>query len=97
MIRRPPRATRTDTLFPYTTLFRSAVVHRSPQIFEQRAAETRDHAAVLRQFGAGLGASETARKRYHAQHLGMVDQRREQVRLHRKRQLQHPRDRKSTR
>src|SRR3546814_19906469 len=23
MIRRPPRATRTDTLFPYTTLFRS--------------------------------------------------------------------------
>src|SRR3546814_4787522 len=24
MIRRPPRATRTDTLFPYTTLFRSA-------------------------------------------------------------------------
>src|SRR3546814_4193384 len=26
MIRRPPRATRTDTLFPYTTLFRSIVV-----------------------------------------------------------------------
>src|SRR3546814_17349798 len=25
MIRRPPRATRTDTLFPYTTLFRSQV------------------------------------------------------------------------
>src|SRR3546814_4536372 len=24
MIRRPPRSTRTDTLFPYTTLFRSA-------------------------------------------------------------------------
>src|SRR3546814_10772643 len=30
MIRRPPRSTRTDTLFPYTTLFRSqlAVPHR---------------------------------------------------------------------
>src|SRR3546814_11125264 len=27
MIRRPPRSTRTDTLFPYTTLFRS--VHRT--------------------------------------------------------------------
>src|SRR3546814_3070861 len=27
MIRRPPRSTRTDTLFPYTTLFRS---HRPP-------------------------------------------------------------------
>src|SRR3546814_20331309 len=26
MIRRPPRSTRTDTLFPYTTLFRSFVV-----------------------------------------------------------------------
>src|SRR3546814_11247773 len=28
MIRRPPRSTRTDTLFPYTTLFRSARVLR---------------------------------------------------------------------
>src|SRR3546814_11298540 len=26
MIRRPPRSTRTDTLFPYTTLFRSLLV-----------------------------------------------------------------------
>src|SRR3546814_5809337 len=26
MIRRPPRSTRTDTLFPYTTLFRSTAV-----------------------------------------------------------------------
>src|SRR3546814_11694176 len=26
MIRRPPRSTRTDTLFPYTTLFRSTFV-----------------------------------------------------------------------
>src|SRR3546814_19752674 len=26
MIRRPPRSTRTDTLFPYTTLFRSPAV-----------------------------------------------------------------------
>src|SRR3546814_1616378 len=34
MIRRPPRSTRTDTLFPYTTLFRSELVqhgvHGSP-------------------------------------------------------------------
>src|SRR3546814_9436846 len=27
MIRRPPKSTRTDTLFPYTTLFRSSVAH----------------------------------------------------------------------
>src|SRR3546814_2067655 len=30
MIRRPPRSTRTDTLFPYTTLFRSSVKPRWP-------------------------------------------------------------------
>src|SRR3546814_18437345 len=36
MIRRPPRSTRTDTLFPYTTLFRSRIVeHR--QILVHRA------------------------------------------------------------
>src|SRR3546814_16459700 len=29
MIRRPPRSTRTDTLFPYTTLFRSASARRA--------------------------------------------------------------------
>src|SRR3546814_6795531 len=30
MIRRPPRSTRTDTLFPYTTLFRSARSRPAP-------------------------------------------------------------------
>src|SRR3546814_9425917 len=30
MKRRPPRSTRTDTLFPYTTLFRSWLVMKSP-------------------------------------------------------------------
>src|SRR3546814_18952838 len=29
MIRRPPRSTRTDTLFPYTTLFRSILISQS--------------------------------------------------------------------
>src|SRR3546814_4672458 len=28
MIRRPPRSTRTDTLFPYTTLFRSRIMRK---------------------------------------------------------------------
>src|SRR3546814_1365404 len=32
MIRRPPRSTRTDTLFPYTTLFRSEALHALAQI-----------------------------------------------------------------
>src|SRR3546814_11364516 len=31
MIRRPPRSTRTDTLFPYTTLFRSAIARGEHQ------------------------------------------------------------------
>src|SRR3546814_11067612 len=30
MIRRPPRSTRTDTLFPYTTLFRSSSLNSEP-------------------------------------------------------------------
>src|SRR3546814_1499656 len=37
MIRRPPRSTRTDTLFPYTTLFRSALLF-SP---ERKGTRTR--------------------------------------------------------
>src|SRR3546814_7339391 len=38
MIRRPPISTRTDTLFPYTTLFRSAnyVVLRAEKVRERR-------------------------------------------------------------
>src|SRR3546814_13275333 len=31
MMRRPPRSTRTDTLFPYTTLFRSGLSARPPR------------------------------------------------------------------
>src|SRR3546814_3232704 len=40
MIRRPPRSTRTDTLFPYTTLFRSQAFshHGAAGIFDQGAA-----------------------------------------------------------
>src|SRR3546814_19488902 len=37
MIRRPPRSTRTDTLFPYTTLFRSAEdgIHEVPIVADR--------------------------------------------------------------
>src|SRR3546814_1669756 len=35
MIRRPPRSTRTDTLFPYTTLFRSLLQQVTPEIIER--------------------------------------------------------------
>src|SRR3546814_2353205 len=37
MIRRPPRSTRTDTFFPYTTLFRS-LLERDGERFRCRAA-----------------------------------------------------------
>src|SRR3546814_2271319 len=38
MIRRPPRSTRTDTLFPYTTLFRSPLGSLAPQRPEHRSS-----------------------------------------------------------
>src|SRR3546814_17538770 len=41
MIRRPPRSTRTDTLFPYTTLFRSAIPRRRDQYRSSRALSRR--------------------------------------------------------
>src|SRR3546814_17188170 len=44
MIRRPPRSTRTDTLFPYTTLFRSLAA----QAFRLRPARHRPPPAAAR-------------------------------------------------
>src|SRR3546814_3662791 len=41
MIRRPPRSTRTDTLFPYTTLFRSADACRLPREAHRDADDAR--------------------------------------------------------
>src|SRR3546814_20428846 len=41
MIRRPPRSTRTDTLFPYTTLFRSARWRRRPSSAPRPEREAR--------------------------------------------------------
>src|SRR3546814_5415492 len=49
MIRRPPRSTRTDTLFPYTTLFRS-VRHRAAAAVVPAGARL---AAECRQYSAG--------------------------------------------
>src|SRR3546814_1849952 len=40
MIRRPPRSTRTDTLFPYPTLFRSRYIRRLWQYAETAASLT---------------------------------------------------------
>src|SRR3546814_13421497 len=42
MIRRPPRSTRTDTLFPYTTLFRSTNLGPAVQIFDGFVEKNRE-------------------------------------------------------
>src|SRR3546814_2318537 len=52
MIRRPPRSTRTDTLFPYTTLFRSLQSRLEPRAHRKRGAEF-----GLR-FGKAIAAAE---------------------------------------
>src|SRR3546814_5865136 len=41
MVRRPPRSTRTDTLFPYTTLFRSRVQSPALRLICERELEIR--------------------------------------------------------
>src|SRR3546814_8589203 len=61
MIRRPPRSTRTDTLFPYTTLFRSLVAVRIARARDiaplfQPVRGDRIHAAAARARDERLGA-----------------------------------------
>src|SRR3546814_3529013 len=46
MIRRPPRSTRTDTLFPYTTLFRSCAWARGIDVLSWRSGMSFDPATV---------------------------------------------------
>src|SRR3546814_8758124 len=60
MIRRPPRSTRTDTLFPYTTLFRSAQ-YRPQAVRSARRRALAAWSAVQRRaarFGDGCVRSE---------------------------------------
>src|SRR3546814_7152045 len=54
MIPRPPESTRTDTLFPYTTLFRSAVNADSPPPNLPTAVRTGHTIATRRNFKALL-------------------------------------------
>src|SRR3546814_9520838 len=71
MIRRPPRSTRTDTLFPYTTLFRSISGRFQPlchrRFFAQRdsgaARHCREHFEVTAEPGAHLPSETAVRNR----------------------------------
>src|SRR3546814_14012818 len=59
MVRRPPRSTRTDTLFPYTTLFRSR-----PAVFADRPGMGAGQAvSQARPEVLGAGAAEHRRLR----------------------------------
>src|SRR3546814_5982073 len=70
MIRRPPRSTRTDTLFPYTTLFRSQAV---PGRTARRGTVVAAHADVrLRARAPGaLAAAGAGDGRLPAVHAGL--------------------------
>src|SRR3546814_7020637 len=63
MIRRPPRSTRTDTLFPYTTLFRSDR-YRNPDDDLPKDFEIRRDA-----YYSGLSLNSTHRSEEHTSEL----------------------------
>src|SRR3546814_8168884 len=79
MIRRPPRSTRTDTLFPYTTLFRSARLERRV-LTDLRDRDLGQHgevgegrAAHVMEDRLPLVAEAAGAVRHHALALGRAD------------------------
>src|SRR3546814_14188828 len=53
MLRRPPRSTRTDTLFPYTTLFRSPGAVDAAVLYQQSAKKAGIEIEIKREPGDG--------------------------------------------
>src|SRR3546814_7449926 len=68
MIRRPPRSTRTDTLFPYTTLFRSVRRHAA-----RAARRLVDHDPRVRQRDAHAGFAGGEQEAAHRRGLADAD------------------------
>src|SRR3546814_20760557 len=70
MIRRPPRSTRTDTLFPYTTLFRSENTRGGPHIGQEVLAvsEQRDRSVRPSCPDEGNADREVEHRRTSRQH-----------------------------
>src|SRR3546814_8352581 len=58
MIRQPPRSTRTDTLFPYTTLFRSARGHHAAEILGPRSLDRRRAAELVEKMAETIDVGE---------------------------------------
>src|SRR3546814_2262404 len=71
MIRRPPRSTRTDTLFPYTTLFRSLDVAELPEELVPRDGWLADEDAAGREVAdhPGIGHDDGIRSEEHTSEL----------------------------
>src|SRR3546814_2975538 len=72
MVRRPPRSTRTDTLFPYTTRFRSEI---AAEEHARHVAEREKRARERRRLGL-FGAGEVAGSRLHHRPAGQEFERR---------------------
>src|SRR3546814_3131388 len=74
MIRRPPRSTRTDTLFPYTTLFRSRDVEARPlgggrARVSLRSVDHRLNVAFRSARGSDTGSGSRQRSEEHTSEL----------------------------
>src|SRR3546814_3835209 len=65
MIRPPPRSTRTDTLFPYTTLFRSVTMRGLLAVATSRVAIGKERAGPL----VPAGTAARCRERSMAQNI----------------------------
>src|SRR3546814_3933425 len=93
MIRLPPRSTRTDTLFPYTTLFRSAVPARAGNaqgVLRREAdlAEDGGHLPPVRRLRQRRGLAAARGDHDDARHLAAAGERRQGPRRRDPHQLQ---------
>src|SRR3546814_19707980 len=95
MIRLPPRSTRTDTLFPYTTLFRSVDLTEATMV-ASASGEWFDPASFRTQYATGLltrMSVEAAAAFIQSERILLDAEIRQETSVH----LQTPLDRKSTR
>src|SRR3546814_17952390 len=76
MIRRPPRSTRTDTLFPYTTLFRSYSGRRSGVLMMPLLQQRASHNVQATKKAAGVTKENvivlTSRGILHIPYIGAI-------------------------
>src|SRR3546814_8161449 len=76
MIRRPPRSTRTDTLFPYTTLFRSDRIARHDHLDRFEPVDRLQHREL--NFGGERGRNAVGIDEMRVEPLGLQKDRSEE-------------------